>query len=147
MGAHMGRSAKGRDHDAIEDMLATQDAATADKIRAYLVKSGAAEQDDIRALIELLQTSGISSAAFTKRTTPQVKPCANMVCDMMACVSSSSCQNGACSEIACSARTGGILPPSDPVQCKNAATCGTSACHQNAGATHCSQEICSSLVS
>ena len=137
---------RGRDGDIIQSMLEEQDPETAGKIKAFLAKIDTAEQQDIRAIMALLEKNGISSAKFVKPKMPEVKPCSSMVCSLMACVASSSCKNGACSDRACSANTGGIIPPSNPVDCKNASTCGTEACYQNAGTTYCKTQFCASLA-
>lgn len=66
--------------------------------------------------------------------------CTDIVCNFMACVSSSGCPGGACSQNGCSAAAGCYVGSTSG--CSGAPTCGDAACSSNAGGG-CGNASCS----
>ncbi|HNX52780.1 MAG TPA: hypothetical protein PKI68_03445 [Pontiellaceae bacterium] len=137
----MKKATQGRDIVAIEKLLNDKDPQTAGKVKEFLQSTKGAELQGLLGLKSLLEEQGYSRQDAVAEGKSY---CENIVCNLAACVFSSSCSNGACSSAGCSANSGGIITP--PAECKGANTCGTQACSSNAnsgGNGTCGNATCS----
>jgi hypothetical protein len=131
-----------RDLAAIEAILKGKDPKTAALIQTALDSLNDEVVAGIMALKSIITETGQARSIGDEQQAKSY--CEDIVCNLAACVFSSSCENGACSSNGCSANAGGVVTP--PATCKGSDTCGGAACSSNAGGS-CANETCSYMSS